>query len=296
MTLEDRTGVDLEGNPYLPTAGEVIDSPWGQAVVNRIIPRYSTEAVRDASILDPDAGQLSYVTDADRVDIFDGSDWTSFVDGVFLPLTGGTISGSLAVTGNVDVTGTVDVASDVDVAGDLAVTGGELAVGDTSDSFQRVSWNRNGRIGRIETTGDGFNFFTMLTNGAFPIRFNPNGITVLRLDGDLAEFFQDVRFPAGSNLDPTVRFAGMTAGEDGIYGDGDEVSVAFGNYRNLSVLNNPGAGHSHVEARGDSAVPLNVERDQDGLDDSAIMIRFLRQGQPEIDLTWGDLEKIKALP
>lgn len=259
--------------PKYPTdvvAGEVIDPvTYGNPVRNRTVQRMSNSADRDASYPVPEAGDICYVADIAQVQIYDGTGWVRLVDedatDVFLRLTGGTLSGF-------------------------------LELGDTSDSFQRLSLNRDGRTGRLETTGNGFNFFTMLTTGDFPIRFNPNQITVLRLDDDLATFMMPVLFPAGSNLAPTVRFGGMQT-DDGMYGDGDEISVAFDAFRHFTVRNSAGGvNEAHVEAKGNVAVPMNVQRDQDGLDDSAIMIRFMRNGEANIDLTWGDLQKIKALP
>ncbi len=92
-----KTGNDLEGNPLLPSPGETIDSPWGQATVNRLIPRYSTEAVRDGTLLDPDEGQVCYVVEVDEIQIFDGTAWARIGDGEYLPLAGGVLSGQLSI-------------------------------------------------------------------------------------------------------------------------------------------------------------------------------------------------------
>ena len=104
-----KTGNDLEGNPLLPSPGETIDSPWGQATVERLIPRYSTAAVRDATVLDPAEGQVCYVVEVDQMQIWDGAEWVevpdrSVIDGLlalYLPLTGGTLTGHLDGVGAV---------------------------------------------------------------------------------------------------------------------------------------------------------------------------------------------------
>ena len=102
-----KTGNDLEGNPLLPSPGETIDSPWGQATVERLIPRYSTAAVRDATILDPEEGQVCYVAEADQIQIWGGTEWVEIPDravtdaaylGNFVALTRGATLDPVTVT------------------------------------------------------------------------------------------------------------------------------------------------------------------------------------------------------
>lgn len=72
--------------------GEDTESTWGNAIRDRAVMRYVTEAARDASEPAPVAGRVCYITSDEEFQVFDGVAW-------------GTVSG---VGSHDDLTGVTD--------------------------------------------------------------------------------------------------------------------------------------------------------------------------------------------
>ena len=103
----------------------------------------------------------------------------------------------------------------------------------------------------------------------------------------------DLVLPAGTNVNTSLRFVGMGA-NDGLYGTASEMSIGFGGFRHLTVFEHasPPAQSSHVEIRGDGAVPLAIIRGDANPGTGAIVMRIKVDGQPDLALTYADFAAI----
>ena len=81
------------------TGGETITATFTNQVKNRTVMRYADAASRDASIPAPVGGDLAYLQDVDRITYYDDTSWVEMGAGLYLLLTGGTLSGDLNMDG-----------------------------------------------------------------------------------------------------------------------------------------------------------------------------------------------------
>ncbi len=114
--------------PKVPdvVAGEPIESVWGnQSIRDRTVQRMTNEADRDASIPTPGNGETVWIEDINQLQIWDGTSWIPAGFGVFLPLSGGVMSGPIDFGGN----NARNVAAIYPSAGDpLLISDGTLTV------------------------------------------------------------------------------------------------------------------------------------------------------------------------
>lgn len=81
--------------------GQSITSAFTNQVKERTVMRYVSAAARDASIPVPQEGSLAYLLDTNRVTVYNGSYWEDMkAEGIYLPLSGGTLTGDLNMGGN----------------------------------------------------------------------------------------------------------------------------------------------------------------------------------------------------
>lgn len=93
-------------NPEDVIPGELIEAVWGNQVRDQSVQPFPDATARDVSIPLPDEGLVAYLSDPGTITVYDGAQWVDLdvlLGGPFLPLTGGTLSGSLTVGGQLTV-------------------------------------------------------------------------------------------------------------------------------------------------------------------------------------------------
>lgn len=104
MTTNPRPSplLDASGNPSLVSAGELIESAWGNSVAGRVVLRFPNNAAMGA--VSPANGTLAVTTDRNVVWYRDGGFWkpTGLGNRIAFRLTGGATG--QAMSPNVDVT------------------------------------------------------------------------------------------------------------------------------------------------------------------------------------------------
>ena len=83
------------------TGGQIIGASFTNQVKERTVMRYASAATRDTSIPIPVEGSLAYLLDVNQVTVYNGSVWEVLnAAGIYLPLSGGTLTGDVDLTGN----------------------------------------------------------------------------------------------------------------------------------------------------------------------------------------------------
>ncbi len=89
--------------------GNTVTASFTNEVKERSLMRYATAAARDSSIPAPVAGSLAWLQDVDEITVYDGAVWRTVALGdLFLPLTGGTLSGVINMPSNIFDSGQSD--------------------------------------------------------------------------------------------------------------------------------------------------------------------------------------------
>jgi len=83
-------------NPADVVTGETIASEWGNQIRDQTVQPFASVAARTASIPSPTEGMVSYLLDADALDVYTGSAWVPFV--ASNELDGATDATSVALT------------------------------------------------------------------------------------------------------------------------------------------------------------------------------------------------------
>jgi len=84
--------------------GDVVTASFTNQVKERSLMRYASAEARDASILAPVDGALAWLQDVDQITVYDDAVWrTVALADLFLPLSGGTITGQLVISDEVTV-------------------------------------------------------------------------------------------------------------------------------------------------------------------------------------------------
>jgi len=140
-------------------AGEPIEATWGnQSIRDHTVLQMASEADRDASFPAGQFGDVCYVADIQELQIVSVSDYgtegwleIALVEDVeraiiqalddYLPLTGGTIHGALAVTGHVTMQGEVDLDGILETTGAFATNLYVDANGQVYKLLNPDAWN-----------------------------------------------------------------------------------------------------------------------------------------------------------
>jgi hypothetical protein len=92
---------DSSGNPSTVAAGQLIESAWGNAVIDRIVRRYATAAARNTALPTPAIGTVTYVQGNNSVQLRDSTNQWIEPGGV----TWGTLGTQAGISGPVTIPG-----------------------------------------------------------------------------------------------------------------------------------------------------------------------------------------------
>jgi len=97
--------------PELPNRvdGEIIEAEHMNDATIRSIQRYTNTAQRDSLNPAPETGQPAWIVDIAELHVWTGTAWIVAGTGVFLPLTGGIVTGTLTVQDQLTANQGVDV-------------------------------------------------------------------------------------------------------------------------------------------------------------------------------------------
>ena len=77
--------------------GESVEAAWGNDIRDRVLSRYTDAIDRGNKNPIPASGDLSWLDDTLRVEVFDGSDWTTILSDVYLLRSGDEVVGDQTI-------------------------------------------------------------------------------------------------------------------------------------------------------------------------------------------------------
>jgi len=153
---------------YAPPAGKAVEAPWGEAIAESVVQKFTTVATRNSLWTTPPSGAVCTTTtgtDQDKLWYFNGTAWVEIafkaqVD-LMMPKSGGVFH-----TGDVTFGSTTDRAVDVTFFGRTIIRGA-VANNPMVEFWDNGSGTGAGaakKYGTIKHNGSGFQYTTDVTN------------------------------------------------------------------------------------------------------------------------------------
>lgn len=125
--------------PEIPNVvgGEAVESDWGNQIRDRTLQKYADQTALVASVPFPDAGMTVWLHNPGVLQFYDGAVWVvlATLDDIatavaaYLPLTGGTLTGNLAMDSQLQVNSPTDNAGIRVKSGSSVGSGGAVQFG-----------------------------------------------------------------------------------------------------------------------------------------------------------------------